>query len=88
MDNYLSAKCEYARVVQKVRGQLRVYHFNWVNIYIPYTKMFVVKFQFKIKWNMIILVSLNKKIAVLKTPGRCARAKVKMLQSLRRSVLI
>jgi hypothetical protein len=47
------------RVVQKVRGQLRFYHFNWVNIYIPYTKMFVVKFQFKIKWILIFLVSLN-----------------------------
>jgi hypothetical protein len=51
-----------------------------VNIYIPYTKIFVVKFQFKIKWILIILVSL-------KTPGRCARPRVKMLQSLWRSVL-
>ena len=41
-------KSLHTRVVQKVRGQLRFYHFYWVNIYIPYTKMFVVKFQFKI----------------------------------------
>jgi hypothetical protein len=49
----------YTRVVQKVRGQSGFYHFIWVNIYIPYTKMFVVKFQFKIKWILIIFESLN-----------------------------
>jgi hypothetical protein len=54
-----ASKLTCTRVVQNVRGQLRFYHFNWVNIYIPYTKMFVVKFQFKIKWILIILVSLN-----------------------------
>jgi hypothetical protein len=48
----LCAPCKaITRVVQKVCGQLRFYHFNWVNIYIPYTKMFVVKFQFKVDFD-------------------------------------
>jgi hypothetical protein len=81
-DEHLSRTVQYTRVVQKVRGQLRFYQFNWVNIHIQYIKMFVVKFQIKIKCILIISKSLHEKIAILKTPSRCARPRVQMVKTL------
>jgi hypothetical protein len=54
----------HTRVVQKVRGQLRFYQFNWVNIYILYIRIFVVKFQIKIMCILIISKFLHEKIAI------------------------
>jgi hypothetical protein len=72
----------YTRVVQKVRGQLRFYHFNWVNIIHPVYQNVCceIPIQTKVDFDNFSIFELTNR--------RCARARVKMLHSLWRSVLI
>ena len=64
-------------VVRKVLGQLHFYHFNHpvyqnVRCEIP--------IQNKVAFDNFSIFLKTKKIAVLKTSGRCAQPRVKMLQ--------
>jgi hypothetical protein len=70
------------RAARKVIGQLRFNHFNWMTIHPVYQNdRCEIPIQNNVDFYFIIVATLNlKKIAVLKTPGRCAQPRVKMLQ--------